>query len=141
QELEKSGHQGSDHYRNAIDALVEFVGEQLVALIPHYDDTAGEIATRKNDDTTETVRVNDPAYHHPDTGEPSPMLDADLQHLVTISTGPNVDSERAEASDFADTMMGAQIERVVGPQKATEILALVVKLKNLGPIGDEMAEI
>jgi hypothetical protein len=53
---------------------------------------------------------------------------------VTISTGPSYDSEREAASDFADLLVQQpQVFALLGP--------LVVKLKNLGPIGDKIADL
>jgi hypothetical protein len=52
-----------------------------------------------------------------------------------VSTGPAFDSQRQEASDFADTLaqLSPEVFSILGP--------LIVKLKNLGPIGDEIAEL
>jgi len=63
-------------------------------------------------------------------------------HATTVGVGPSFDSERAEASAFADSLIGNKmIDSILGPQKATKLLALAIKLKNVGPLGDEMAEI
>ena len=53
-----------------------------------------------------------------------------------------MDSERELASGFADSLMVnmRQIEPVIGQKQTAKLLALTVKLKALGPIGDEMVD-
>jgi hypothetical protein len=60
---------------------------------------------------------------------------------VTISVGPRMDSEREATSDFADTLLGSKAMEFVAPPQRAKLLAATVKLKNLGPVGDEIAEI
>jgi hypothetical protein len=72
------------------------------------------------------VKINDPA-------EPN-SVSTKGDHLVTISAGPAFESQREEASSFVETL--ASIPNVF-PLVASE----AVKLKNLGPIGDRIAEI
>jgi hypothetical protein len=61
---------------------------------------------------------------------------------VTISTGPSFQSQREMASDFADTILkevsGLQ---QIPPQVTQKILAKAVKLKNVGPLGDEIHDL
>jgi hypothetical protein len=65
------------------------------------------------------------------------------EHDVTLSTGPSYDSEREAANDYADllTQNVAMVAQVSGPPAAAKLLSLAVKLKNLGPIGDEIADL
>jgi len=141
QELQKTGDQSSYHFIDAYKAMVQAVGEDLEELLPFYDDVAGDISTRTASGDVKMVRVNDPSAVDAN-GKPA-HLPMDLgTHATTVSTGPSFDSEREEASAFADTLIGNQsVDRILGPQKAQELLALAIKLKNVGPIGDEMAEI
>src|SRR5690606_24291807 len=88
--------------------------------------TPRDVALRKPDDATELVRINDPASKD--------LLDTTTgRHDVTISTGPSYESEREAASDFGDAL--AQ-----NPQVFPLIADLVVKLKNVGPVGDQIAD-
>jgi hypothetical protein len=63
------------------------------------------------------------------------------QFEVTVSTGPNYQSEREEASSFADTLLQNIPQLGIPPQIAQELLSMAVKLKNIGPIGDEIAQL
>lgn len=123
-----SSQRGSYHFVDHFEGAVARVGHILNDLLPHYYDTLRDVTVRKPDDEPEVIRINDPAK--PD----GVQLTADGQFDVTISTGPSFDSEREAASDFADTLVG------VSPQVFALLGPLIVKLKNLGPIGDEMAE-
>lgn len=138
QELQKSGDLGSYHFIDAYEAMIAALGEDLEELLAYYDDTAEPISTRSASGVVAMVPVN--GMRDKD-GQPGPMMSTG-NHATTISTGPSFDSEREEASAFADTLIGNQaIDRILGPQKASKLLALAIKLKNVGPLGDEMAEI
>lgn len=111
-----------DHYDESLTRGAEVVDE----LIEYYYDSARDVTVRNKKDDSQIVRVNDPTAkeHIPtDVGD----------HDVTLSTGPSFDSERDAASDFADSL-------VTNEQAFGLIGDLVVKLKNLGPIGDEIAD-
>ena len=154
-QMEDSAQTGSFHFVDHYDESVTRVGQLLVELIPHYYDTARETSVRQPDDTSTLVRINDPRTTDAQ-GQPLPHLATnkkagypahitippDADHDVTLSVGPAMASEREASSAFADTIIGsAQILQAVGPQKTAELVAAAIRLKNVGPIGDEMAEI
>ncbi len=145
-QLDQQSDQGSYHFTDAGDSMVEHIGEQLVDLIPHFDDTAEDITVRDASDKVSQVRVNDPTqptYTDPQTQAPVHVNLADGDHLATIGTGPAVDSERELATGFVDSLLVnlRQIEPVIGQKQTAKLLSLGVKLKALGPIGDEMVSI
>jgi len=108
----------------------------LDELIPHYDDTLGEVTIRKPDDQSASQKINDP--RDPE----SVMVSGDQQHDITLSVGPAKESERQESSEFADLIVqNAPLMQIIGPQKAAELNALAIRLKAVGPIGDEMADL
>lgn len=117
---------GSFHFIDHYDAALSRRAVILDDLIPHYDDTARDVTVRRGDDMPEIIRINDP--ENPDSIDVTQG-----QHDVTLSVGQSYDSEREAASDFADSLMQS-------PEMIQKIGDLVVKLKNLGPIGDEIAE-
>lgn len=123
--IEESSARGSYHFDDSYNAMIEQGGVIIEDLLDKVLDTMRETGIRKADDSAELVTVNDPN----DADSPSTKGD----HLVTVSTGPEQHSEREAASDFADTL--AQI-----PPVFAQIGDLVVKMKNLGPIGDQIAE-
>lgn len=152
--IDASAQTGSYHFVDHADAAVVRTGEILGnELVPKYFDTAADTSIRKADDTVAVVRVNDPAARYSSKLEPAAAgmgqdpayghIPTDAgDHVITVSVGPAQDSEREAASDFADSIIGnAEIVQIVGPQKAAEMMALAIKLKDVGPIGDQMAEL
>jgi hypothetical protein len=139
-QIEDTAQKGSFHFVDHHDEAVMRAGAILNECIPKYYDTARETSLRDAKDQPQMVRINDPAAQNPE-GFAGLIDTARGEHDVTISVGPKKDSERDAASDFADQVIGnPQLAQVVGPQKMTELIASAIRLKNLGPIGDEMAD-
>lgn len=136
-ELRKSGDLGSYHFVAHYDDMVREGGVKLVELLPFYDDTEKEVATRLPDGTTKLVTINKRTGRTP-LGDPmyapdDPRFDASHRHTVTISTGPSRDSQRAEGKEAAMAMLQ-------NPGAFPVIAADAVRLMDLGPIGDQMAK-
>jgi hypothetical protein len=126
QKIDEIGQRGSYHFTDHYLDMIQQVGVICEDLFEQVYDGTRTIGARKGNDDAYDVVINDP------TDPESVSLSGD--HLVTVSTGPSFDSQRDAASDFADTLatMSPQVFALLGP--------LIVKMKNLGPIGDEMAE-
>lgn len=84
--------------------------------------------------TDQVVVEGDHQYHFP-------IADDKGRYQVTVSAGPSHESQREEGSEFADTLMQNLKNLPLTPQQAAQILALVIRLKQLGPLGDQMADI
>jgi hypothetical protein len=125
--IESTGQRGMYHFRDHYQLMVRGVGVICEDLIDKYLDTPRNVGVRRKDGTSEVQRINDPNVKG--------SVSTKGTHLTTVSTGPAFDSQRQEASDFADTLaqLSPQVFSILGP--------LIVKLKNLGPIGDEIAEL
>lgn len=129
QEIEKATSMGSYHFLDHFDAFITRMGVIVEGLIdPHYD-TIREMTVRDAKDEASQVVIND------QNDPKSPRTGQGEQHDITLSTGPSFDSQREQAQDFADLIAGGnpQVFALLGP--------LIVKLKDLGPIGDEIAEL
>lgn len=139
--IRQSEQQGSFHFVDAYESAVTQGGVILEDLLPHYYDAARDITTRTQADETKVIRVNDPTNLSPGQDEPVDIDHGDYD--VTLSTGPASDSERATANEFADAMVAniEMIAKVSGPPVAAKLLALSIRLKNIGPLGDEMADL
>jgi portal protein len=117
--------QGSFHFIDNFDRSIVYCGRQLDDIFEKIHDTARDIPARKEDGTHYVARINDPS-------DPKNKLFAG-DHDVTITTGPSYDSEREEAADFADTLANIQgVFPLIGD--------LIVRLRNIGPIGEQIAE-
>lgn len=117
--------QGSFHFIDNFDRSISYVGRQLDDVYDKIVDSARDVTGRKEDGTFYLARVKDPKH-------PKNVQDAG-DHDVTIATGPSADSEREEAAQFADTL--AEI-----PGVFQRIGDLIVRLRNVGPIGEQMAD-
>lgn len=131
-QIEDQGQRGSFHFQDHYDDMIGQVGRIVEDLMPHVYDTPREVSVRKSNDTTEPVFIN---------GNSDKSISTQGDHLVTVSAGPNFDSEREAGSDFADTIVGSPMLQMLGPEKGPQVLALAIKLKNIGEIGDQIADI
>lgn len=127
-EMRESAQVGSYHFGDHYNDMIEHVGVMGEDLLDKIIDTARDVPIRKADETTESVRVNDPS-------DPK-SVSTKGDHLVTVSTGPSFESERDAGSDLADTLIG-----MGDPEYVRAVMPMAIKLKNLGAIGDELVEI
>ena len=75
-------------------------------------------------------------------GQPQEHLHTGLGEFdVTISTGPSYQSQREQASEFVDHLIENWQQLDIPAPLAQKILALGVKLKDIGPIGDAIQEL
>lgn len=127
--------QGSYHFIDSLDGSLEQTGRILLDLVPHYYNTEGrEIGVRKNDQTTQLIKLNK-QYQDESTGEERYYPVDEGEHDATVSSGPSFNSQREEVSDFLEAFIGK-----VPPEIMVKVLDLIVKLKSLGPLGDEIAD-
>lgn len=132
QKLDDQSSQGSFHFIDNFDGFLEDIGRILDDQIDYAYDTPRWVGTRDASGNHKLVRVNE-QFKDPETGEEYHYRLGQGKHGVSITTGPSSASQRDAASDFADAL--AQNQEIF-----PRIADLVVKLKNLGPIGDEIAE-
>jgi hypothetical protein len=124
-QIDSNAQKGSFHFYDHYKDMVRHVGVMVEDLMDKIYDTARDVGTRQANEQAKQQRINDPT-------DPE-SIDTRGDYLVTVSTGPSFDSQRDEASDFADTLaQNPQVFPLIGP--------MVVRLKKLGPIGDEIAE-
>lgn len=138
---------GSFHFTDNFDRAIENCGRQIDELITKVMDTPRQIGTRQPDDSHQLMQVAPGGQSpQPAPGEnpPSPddMFDPTKGDFdVTISTGMSYQSQRAQASDFVDTLLGELPNLPISAQQKATLLAKAITLKDIGPIGDEMAKI
>jgi hypothetical protein len=133
--LKSSGQRGSFHFVDHHDLMIERTGVIIEDLLDKTLDTARDVPVRDAHDSGSVVRINDPA-------DPESIFTKG-DYRVTISTGPETESQRQEASDFVDSLITniGMIAEIAGPPKALMVLAKSIKLKLLGPIGDEIVDL
>lgn len=144
--LEQQTAEGSYHFIDAYDAMVARAGRIMEDNIPVVYDTARDQPLRLPKGDQRMVRINDPDYIDPENPEKGPqLLRTDTEpHQVTVTTGPSQQSEREAADSLVDSIVSNQ--QIVGlalqnPQStAAKLLSMAIKLKDLGPLGDQIAE-
>lgn len=140
---------GSFHFTDNFDRAIENAGRQLDELITLVMDTPRQVTAKNPDDTHNLMHVAPGGKGAPTldgiTGQPvdpDDVFDPTKGDFdVTISTGPSFQSQRDTASAFADTLIGELGNFPITPQQKATLLALSIKLKDVGPIGDEIAKI
>jgi hypothetical protein len=134
---------GSFHFTDNYERALAFAGRVIDSWIPVVYDTEREIALGKPDDSHEVVRINTAEpYADEKTGELKhfPVTDKG-DHDVTISDGPSYASQQEAASDFLDLLV-QNLEKIPPPgSPQAKLFALAIRMKQLGPMGDEMADI
>ena len=140
--IESQMARGSYHFSENYDRFLAHMGRIGNDLLDRIEDTPRDVGIRKPDDTPEIVRIHEPVLNE-ETGEEKTQTYGKGTWGITVSSGPSYQTEREEAAAFADTF--AQNPALVnmalqGVGAAPKILAKVIKLRNLGPLGDEMAE-
>ena len=143
--IQSSYQLGSFHFKDHFNLMIERTGVILEDLMDRYLDTARDVPVRLPNDDGSIVRVNDPRGSTPEAGgqySGDPIFTKG-DYRVTVSVGPSTDSQREEANDTVQTLASNMqvLAPIIGPQKVGSLLAKIVKLKQLGPIGDEIIEL
>ena len=125
-QMDDNQQKGSYHFKDHYLDMIHHVGVIYEDLVDKIHDTTTDVAVRHSDDTSATVRIND-------ENDPN-SVSTKGDYLVTVSAGPSDDSTRDAAEKFLDTLAGVP---TVFPLVAAEI----VRLKQLGPVGDQIADI
>lgn len=130
---------GTFHFIDNYKRAIAFTGTVMEDLRPHVYDAPRELGMRNKKGEHRSVKVNQPATNS--KGEDATIDLTTGEHKITIGDGPSFESERNAANEFVDTMI-PQLEQIVtDPATKMKLAALLVQLKNIGPIGDEIVEL
>jgi Phage P22-like portal protein len=135
--LDRKGDLASYHLIDSYKLAVQRAGRVVNTWLDHLEtDEPMDVGIRKKDGTNRLVTIN--AESKDDQGKPQLLRYSESEeparHDLRISTGPSYQSQREEATDFVDTLVSSNAPFV------PMIIDLAVRLKNLGPIGDQIAE-
>ena len=130
---------GTFHFIDNYKMAIAYTGTVMEDLRRYIYDGSREIGVRNKKGEHRVVKINQKhlndqgveVYHDLTAGE----------HKITIGSGPSFESEREAANEFADTIIPELEQIVQDPVIRAKLAALVVKLKNVGPIGDEIVEL
>jgi hypothetical protein len=134
---------GSFHFVDGFERALQRAGRIIDSWIPAVYDTERVEPIRKPDDSHQMVRLNTEKEYTDDKGVSHYHVVQDGKHNVTVSVGPSSESQRAAAESFIDTLAAniPVLLQLVGPERTAKILSLSIQMKQLGPKGDEIAEI
>jgi hypothetical protein len=158
QKIETQESIGSFHFTDNFDRALQNLGWQVNELIEPIYDTQRELPIEKPDGSFDTLHTVGNTSHPMDddtgayevqglptvesTGEPVEHLHTGKGEFdVTISTGPSYQSQREQASEFVDHLIANWQQLGIPAPLAQKILALGVKLKDIGPLGDAIQEL
>ena len=146
--LDQQSQEGNFHFIDNFDRALERLYTIMDRMIPVYDDTPGERAIREKDDTAKKVTV----MPSPQPGMPPAAAQEDAYqvsrdngfHGVVVSTGPSYKSQREEAASLTDSLVAnpaiVQTALQANPAAASKIFGTAIRLRNLGPLGEEIAD-
>lgn len=129
--LDRQENQGTFVYVSNYERGLERCGRMLEQGLTWCYDTPREVGSRAPDDTYSSEKINQPVQDA--QGQTTQFNTADGDHGTTISVGPSEQSDRDAVDDFIETLFTI-------PNLPPKIYALAVRLRHLGPIGDEIAE-
>lgn len=125
---------GTFHFVYSYEGMIKQVGEIIVDLFPKIYDYQGETGIMKADRTAGTQVINTPG----DDESVSPGGD----HIVTVSSAPSSASQREAADEFTDSFLQnlPAYAPLIGPDATKAILADSIRMRDLGPQGEQMAD-
>ncbi len=137
QTLDAQESTGNFHFIDNLDMALENGGRQLNELLTVVYDGTRDAGMRTAAGKHSTERINP----LDENGAPltqdeqgNPVFHVDQGEFdVDISTGPSAVNQRQAADDFAGELL--QI-----PEAAMQVMDLIIRLRNLGPLGDQMAD-
>ena len=140
-EMKESQQIGSFHFNDNFDRFLQLAGKVIDEWIDVTYDTERDVALGQVDDSRKVVRINTPQPYVPEgQQEPEHYPVEQADHDITISAGPSNDMQREAAGEFLDLLVQnlQQIPPPGSPQ--AKLLAMAIRMKQLGPKGDEMAD-
>jgi hypothetical protein len=133
---------GSFHFVDGYDRAIRLAGKVIDQWIPAVYTRERVKHIRKPDDSYRRIQLNtDQPYADDKTGALVQFPVQPVDHAISISSGPSMNSQRDAVSKFLDGLIGQLPNLPVSPPQAAKLLSLAIQMKNLGPKGDEMAEI
>jgi hypothetical protein len=142
---------GSTHFVDRYEnGYLHNMGWQINELITPILDTQREMPISEPDGSRAVLHIVGKTSHPLDDQGSYDVQGLDPGHLhtakgefgVTISTGPNYQSEREEQSEFVNTLIDNMANLPQPGTPGAKILALGIHMRpNLGPIGKQMADV
>ncbi len=125
-------------------AELDSLPSQVLGKDQKGEDRILHIAPRQQDATGQAADQTQPGNEAADS-QHLPEADLFFAHRgefeVAISDGPSDMSQRDEVSEFVDTLLQTLPSLGLPPQLMQQIIAIAIRLKNVGTYGDEIADL
>lgn len=154
EKIQDAGAVGAFHFTDNFVRFLTNTGLQLNELITklaELDSLPKQVLGRNKKDEDVRIKVATKGSAPmkgsvpPESSEHLPEADVFFAHRgqfeVSVGDGPNYESEREAGSAFADKMWEVAAQLGLPPQITMKLLALATRLKNVGALGDEIAEL
>lgn len=128
---------GSYHFYDNFENALSLAGEIIEDWIPTVYADKREEALVMPDENTKVVMLNSGKDAD---GNELPHV-SEGRHGVTVTTAPSFQSQEQEQQEFLEGLVANLGNLPVAPPQAAKLLSMAIKMRNLGPQGDEMAEI
>ena len=135
---------GAFHFTDNFSRFLENYGRQtneLITKLAELDSLPKEILGKDQKDEDINLKIAPRSASSEHLDEADQFFAHRGQFEVTVSEGPAYLSQREEASEFADLLLQTAPSLGVPPQIIQHLLAIAVKLKNIGTYGDEIADL
>jgi hypothetical protein len=132
---------GSFHFNDRFDMFLCLAGKVMNSWIDVVYNTEQELTLRKADDTTYKAKLNTEQPYIDEKNQEKQYKIEESQHHITISTGPSNQSQREEVADFLDLIISNLKTLPIPPEQQAKMIAIMIRMKNMGPRGDELADI
>lgn len=136
EKIAESGQRGSYHFKDSYHRMLRRRAEIEENLIDRIYDTPRDVNVRGRDNEPKRFRINDPRAQ----GE-NVMKTIKGRHSVTIDVGPEAASERDAANTFIDNFVSSPLLGALEPAKRDKLISLAIKARNMGVMGDKMADV
>jgi hypothetical protein len=130
--MDRQEAQGTFVYFSNFEKGLERTGRMVEGGLAWCYDTPREVGNRAPDDTYSSLKINQPDKDA--QGNQTQFNTEDGDHGTSISVGPSDLSTRDAADDLVTQIVGM-------PNPPPKAIALAIRLKNVGPIGDELAKV
>ena len=135
---------GSYHFVDNFERAIARCGRIIESWLPLYDQGVKQVALCDAEDKRKVVTINQPVMN-PQTGQVEHYPVEEGEHDVTVTVGPSNASQREMAQEqlaaLIQNLQPLVAAQVLAPPQAAQLLAMSLKMMQLGPVGDQMTEV
>ena len=140
-QIEESGQKGAYHFIDHYNDMIRRVGVIFEDLVDKVYDVEREVVTLEADKEEKRVLINAKQRPQELPKEVDVLASTKGRHSTTVDVGPEFESERDEAGAFLDNFIASPLFGSLEPPKRDKLLAIGIRERLSGPMGQKMADI